>query len=90
MPVAVAALAAVIEQKVPTPAELVALSVLSVGSMVAMWEGSVSGSLTGVLLAATGLFSNAATISTIGKVAGKGISHMEGLTLLDSAWHATA
>ena len=73
MPVAVAALAAVIEQKVPTPAELIALAVLSVGSMVAMWEGSVGGSLTGVLLAATGLFSNAAMISTTGKVGWQGL-----------------
>ena len=68
MPVAVAMLAAVIEKKVPTIAEMTALAVLSVGVMIAVWEGSVTGSMTGVLLAVAGLFSNAAMISTTGKV----------------------
>ena len=68
MPVAVAMLAAVIERKTPTPTEVAALTVLSAGVMLAVWEGSVTGSVTGVVLCITALFSSAAMVSTTGKV----------------------
>ncbi len=68
MPVAVAMLSAVIEHKIPTLAEVVALTVLSIGVMIAVWEGSVTGSVTGLILCIAALFSNAAMISTTGKV----------------------
>ena len=68
MPVAVAMLAAVIERKTPTLAEVAALTVLSAGVMLAVWEGSVTGSVTGVVLCVTALFSSAAMVSTTGKV----------------------
>ena len=68
MPVAVAMLAAVIERKTPTLAEVAALTVLSAGVMLAVWEGSVTGSVTGVVLCVAALFGSAAMVSTTGKV----------------------
>lgn len=68
MPVAVAMLSAVIEHKIPTLTEVAALTVLSIGVMIAVWEGSVTGSVTGLILCIAALFSNAAMISTTGKV----------------------
>ncbi len=68
MPVAVAMLAALIERKVPTLTEVAALAVLSAGVMIAVWEGSVTGSVTGVVLCIAALFSSAAMVSTTGKV----------------------
>lgn len=41
---------------------------LTAGVMVAVWEGSVSGSVTGLLLCCTGTVCNAAMMSTTGKV----------------------
>ena len=68
MPVAVAMLSALIEHKIPTLTEVAALAVLSIGVMIAVWEGSVTGSVTGLVLCVAALFSNAAMISTTGKV----------------------
>ena len=62
MPVAVAMLAAVIERKTPTLTEVAALVVLSAGVMIAVWEGSVTGSVTGVVLCIAALFSSAAMV----------------------------
>ena len=68
MPVAVAMLAAVIERKIPTLTEAAALAVLSIGVMIAIWEGSVTGSVAGVILCIMALFSSAGMVSTTGKV----------------------
>ena len=68
MPVAVAVPAAVIERKAPTLTEVAALTVRSAGVMLAVWEGSATGSVTGVVLGITALLSSAAMVSTTGKV----------------------
>ena len=41
---------------------------MTAGVMVAVWEGSVSGSVTGLFLCCTGTVCNAAMMSTTGKV----------------------
>lgn len=68
IPVCTATLAIFIEKKVPTGEEAIGLVVLTLGVMVAVWEGSVSGSLTGLLLCCAGTVCNAAMMSTAGKV----------------------
>lgn len=61
-------LAISIEHKIPSREEAIGLIVLTAGVMVAVWEGSVSGSMTGMLLCCTGTVCNAAMMSTTGKV----------------------
>ncbi|KAL3130623.1 hypothetical protein ABBQ38_008017 [Trebouxia sp. C0009 RCD-2024] len=68
IPVCTATLAIFIENKVPTGEEALGLVVLTLGVMVAVWEGSVSGSVTGLLLCCAGTVCNAAMMSTAGKV----------------------
>ena len=68
IPVCTAILAIFIEKKVPTGEEALGLLVLTLGVMVAVWEGSVSGSVTGLLLCCAGTVCNAAMMSTAGKV----------------------
>ena len=94
MPVAVAMLAAVIERKTPTLTEVAALTVLSAGVMLAVWEGSVTGSVTGVVLCITALFSSAAMVSTTGKVRKRAPSWASGITAAAGGcavhWRSTA
>ncbi len=68
IPVCTAVLAVFIEKKVPTGEEATGLIVLTLGVMVAVWEGSVSGSVTGLVLCCAGTVCNAAMMSTAGKV----------------------
>lgn len=68
IPVCTATLAIFIEKKVPTGEEALGLVVLTLGVMVAVWEGSVSGSVSGLLLCCAGTVCNAAMMSTAGKV----------------------
>lgn len=68
IPVCTAVMAIFIEHRVPSREEATGLVVLTAGVMVAVWEGSVSGSATGLLLCCTGTVCNAAMMSTTGKV----------------------
>ncbi|KAL0040726.1 hypothetical protein WJX79_003172 [Trebouxia sp. C0005] len=68
IPVCTATLAVFIEKKIPTGEEATGLIILTLGVMVAVWEGSVSGSVTGLLLCCAGTVCNAAMMSTAGKV----------------------
>ena len=68
IPVCTAILAIFIERKVPSREEAIGLVVLTAGVMVAVWEGTVSGSVTGLVLCCTGTVCNAAMMSTTGKV----------------------
>ena len=63
-----AVLAVFIEKKTPTQEELTALIVLTLGVMVTVWEGSATGSITGIMLAIGATVCNAAMMSTSGKV----------------------
>jgi drug/metabolite transporter (DMT)-like permease len=58
----------VIEKKVPSATEAAALLVLTVGVMMAVFEGSVTGSTAGILLCVCGTVCNAAMICTSGKL----------------------
>ena len=68
IPVCTAVLAVFIEKKTPTQEELTALIVLTLGVMVTVWEGSATGSITGIMLAIGATVCNAAMMSTSGKV----------------------
>ena len=63
-----AILAVFIEKTTPTREELTALIVLTLGVMGAVWEGSATGSITGIMLAIGAAVCNAAMMSTSGKV----------------------
>ena len=67
-PVCTATLAVFIEKKVPTGEEAAGLILLTLGVMLTVWEGTVSGSVTGLLLCCAGTVCNAAMMSTAGKV----------------------
>ena len=58
----------VIEKKVPSATEATALLVLTAGVMMAVFEGSVTGSTAGILLCVCGTVCNAAMICTSGKL----------------------
>lgn len=68
IPVFTCILAVIIENKVPTRGEAVSLAVLTLGVMVAVWEGTVTGSPRAIMLCLGGTLSNAAMMSTSGKV----------------------
>ncbi len=68
IPVCTAVLAVFIERTTPTREELTALIVLTLGVMVTVWEGSATGSITGIMLAVGATICNAAMMSTSGKV----------------------
>ena len=68
IPVCTAILAVFIEKTTPTREELTALIVLTLGVMVAVWEGTATGSVTGIMLCIGATLSNAAMMSTSGKV----------------------
>jgi len=58
----------VIEKKIPSATEATALLVLTAGVMMAVFEGSVTGSTAGILLCICGTVCNAAMICTSGKL----------------------
>eukprot|EP00192_Tetraselmis_astigmatica_P025118 CAMPEP_0117698506 /NCGR_PEP_ID=MMETSP0804-20121206/29794_1 /TAXON_ID=1074897 /ORGANISM="Tetraselmis astigmatica, Strain CCMP880" /LENGTH=326 /DNA_ID=CAMNT_0005512819 /DNA_START=352 /DNA_END=1329 /DNA_ORIENTATION=- len=69
LPVVVAVFAIFIERKVPTRMEMASLLLLTVGVMVAAYQGSKQGdSVRGVLICVASAVSNAVMISTSGKV----------------------
>eukprot|EP00884_Botryococcus_braunii_P008683 jgi/Botrbrau1/17816/Bobra.0127s0061.1 len=68
IPVFTCVLAVVVENKVPTKGEAVSLIVLTLGVMIAVWEGTVQGSPRAILLCIGGTISNAAMMTTSGKV----------------------
>ncbi|KAL0054475.1 hypothetical protein WJX82_009428 [Trebouxia sp. C0006] len=68
IPVCAAVSAVVIEKKVPSATEATALLVLTAGVMMAVFEGSVTGSTAGILLCICGTVCNAAMICTSGKL----------------------
>lgn len=67
IPVATAVLAVSIEGKTPTREEFVSLLVLTAGVMISVWEG-LHGSVLGIVFACCGMLSNAAMMSTSGRV----------------------
>lgn len=68
IPVFTCLLAVFIENKVPTRGEAMSLVILTVGVMIAVWEGTVKGSPRAILLCLGGTISNAAMMTTSGKV----------------------
>jgi drug/metabolite transporter (DMT)-like permease len=68
IPVFTCLLAIVVESRRPTQSEAVSLLVLTAGVMVAVWEGTVAGSPRAVALCLAGTVSNAAMMTTSGKV----------------------
>ena len=68
IPVCTAIVAIFIEKKVPSGEETISLVMLTLGVIVAVWEGSASGSMTGLVLCCMGTVCNAAMISTAGKI----------------------
>ncbi|KAK9814428.1 hypothetical protein WJX72_005780 [[Myrmecia] bisecta] len=68
IPVLCALLAIPIEKKVPSRPEGMALVVLTAGVMISVWEGTVVGRPEGIALCIAATFSNAAMMTTSGKV----------------------
>lgn len=68
IPVICCLLAIGIENKVPSGKEIGSLVVLSLGVMIAVWEGSVNGSPHGIMLCIIGTVCNAAMMSTSGRI----------------------
>lgn len=57
-----------IEEIFPTTSEGFALITLTVGVMLAVWQGALAGSVEGIAICIIALLCNGATMSTIGKV----------------------
>lgn len=68
IPVLCCVLAVFIENKIPSRKELGSLVILSLGVVIAVWEGSVSGSPRGIILCIIGTVCNAAMMSTSGRI----------------------
>ena len=68
IPVFTCVLAIAIEGKRPSQKEALSLLVLTLGVMIAVWEGTVAGSPRGVALCLAGTVSNALMMTTSGKV----------------------
>lgn len=68
IPVFTCILAVAIEGKEPTPKEAIALVVLTIGVVVAVWEGTVAGSPRAVALCLAGTVSNELMMTMSGKV----------------------
>ena len=68
IPVFTCVLAVAIEGKRPSRKEALSLLVLTLGVMIAVWEGTVAGSPRGVALCLAGTVSNALMMTTSGKV----------------------
>lgn len=65
---ATAILSLVIERKYITQMEFASLVVLTIGVMIAVWEGAMAGSVYGIILCLAGMVSNAAMMSMSSKV----------------------
>ena len=57
-----------IEKQIPSKGEAVSLVVLTAGVMLAVWEGTVAGSVQSIVLCLAGTVCNAAMMSTTGRV----------------------
>lgn len=68
IPVICCILAIFIEDKIPSRKEVASLVILSLGVMIAVWEGSVNGSPRGITLCVVGTVCNAAMMSTSGRI----------------------
>ena len=68
IPVICCILAIGIENKIPSGKEIGSLVILSLGVMIAVWEGSVNGSPHGIMLCIIGTVCNAAMMSTSGRI----------------------
>ena len=68
MPVMTCALAVLIEHRVPSSAEALSLMLLSLGVMVSVWEGHVTGSTTSIMLCISSTVCNAAMMCTTSTV----------------------
>lgn len=68
IPVLCCVLAVFIENKIPSRKEVGSLVILSLGVVIAVWEGSVSGSPRGIMLCIVGTVCNAAMMSTSGRI----------------------
>lgn len=68
IPVFTCILAVVVENKIPTKGEATSLVILTLGVMLAVWEGTLQGSPRAILLCIGGTISNAAMMTTSGKV----------------------
>ncbi len=68
MPVCTAFLAVFIENRVFSTQETLSLCWLTIGVMIAVWEGSATGSLAGIMLCSAATMSNAAMSSLTGKL----------------------
>ena len=61
-------LAIFIENKLPSRKEVASLVLLSIGVMIAVWEGAINGSPHGIMLCVVGTVCNAAMMSTSGRL----------------------
>ena len=61
-------LAIVIEKRTPSQGEALSLIVLTSGVMLAVWEGTVAGTLQAIVLCIGGTLCNAAMMSTTGRL----------------------
>lgn len=68
IPVLCCIMAIYIENKLPTRKEVGSLVLLSIGVMIAVWEGAIHGSPHGIMLCIVGTVCNAAMMSTSGRL----------------------
>ncbi|KAK9832050.1 hypothetical protein WJX81_002190 [Elliptochloris bilobata] len=68
LPVVTAVLAVFIDNRYPSRSEFVSLTVLSAGVMLAVWEGTVAGSPSGIMLCIAATLCNGAMMVTAGKI----------------------
>lgn len=68
MPICTCIMAICIENKVPSVEESSSLCILSLGVMIAMWEGSITGNIQGIALCSVATFCNAAASCCTGRV----------------------
>ena len=68
IPVITAGIGVFVEQKVPTAPELSSLLLLTLGVVLSVWEGSITGSMTGISIALSSTLSGAAMLSFSGKI----------------------
>lgn len=68
IPVVTCALAIVVEGKIPTKQEITALGILTVGVMIAVWQGTVAGKPYAIVFCILGTVCNAAMMTFSGKL----------------------
>ena len=68
IPVITAGVGVFVENKIPTGPELSSLLLLTSGVVLSVWEGSITGSVTGITIALSSTLSGAAMLSFSGKI----------------------